>query len=116
MEKLVGRARFTNGRVRRTGDSKEEEFQAELHGTSDETHEEWEKREAEERGRNGGDKPGCDCAEGMTPIQQFKAASDKRWGIGRDRRGADAAPALPASTTPMQRFIAASNARHGIRR
>jgi hypothetical protein len=53
-----------------------------------------------------------DPAEAASPMESFKKASDKRWGIGDRSRAADAVD--PSLMTRTQRFVAASKARWGF--
>jgi hypothetical protein len=130
--KFVGRFRFINDGARRHIDGEptsHERFEREMHlhpsvdpgdpapGRSiedEETEEERELREVEERRKRG---EACDCNEEPSPMEQFQRASDQRWGIGKYRRGADAAlQAAPRNMTPIERFQDASDRRWGVGR
>jgi hypothetical protein len=61
----------------------------------------------------------CECEksedEEFTPIQKFKAASDKRWGLNQSTSTRTPTADELSKMTPEQRFTASSNRLRGIK-
>jgi hypothetical protein len=94
--------------------SSEAGFEAKLHGADDAGSPSEQAEAIIAAAREQLEALGFECqlsfSEPLTPIEQFKAASDRKWSFGK--RTEDAVDT--SQMTPTQRFVAASNKRWGL--